>query len=214
MAGAERADKAQSWAYTEDLVLEPEAAAAARERAAEFGIDAVSPATGALLRVLAAASSAKHVVEIGTGTGVSGVWLLSGMARDGVLTTIDVEVEYQREARRAFAAAGVPSSRTRTIAGRALDVLPRLADGNYDLVLLDSDVADLADLVQQARRLLRPGGTLAVTRALWYDRVADPARRDTDTVAVRELVRQLNADEDLAVSLVPSGGGLLVAVKR
>ncbi|GMA32150.1 O-methyltransferase [Litorihabitans aurantiacus] len=214
MAGAERADRAQSWAYTEDVVVEPEAAAAARERAAEFGIDAVSPATGALLQVLAAASGARHVVEIGTGTGVSGVWLLGGMARDGVLTTIDVEVEYQREARRAFTAAGVPSSRTRTIAGRALDVLPRLADGAYDLVLLDSDVADLVDLVAQARRLLRVGGTLAVTRALWHDRVADPARRDVDTVAVRELVRQLVSDDGLAVSLVPAGGGLLVAVRR
>lgn len=214
MAGAERADKAQSWAYTEDLAVEPEAAATARERASEFGIEAVSPATGALLRTLAAASGAKHVVEIGTGTGVSGVWLLEGMARDGVLTTIDVEVEYQREARAAFVAAGVPSSRTRTIAGRALDVLPRLADGAYDLVLLDTDVADLSDLVVQAKRLLRRGGTLAITRALWFDRVADPARRDGDTVAVRELVRHLNHDEDLMVSLVPTGGGLLVAATR
>ncbi|PWD50334.1 methyltransferase [Serinibacter arcticus] len=214
MASADRADKAQSWAYTEELAVEPEAAAAARERAAEFGIEAVSPATGALLRVLAATAQAKHVVEIGTGTGVSGVWLLEGMARDGVLTTIDVEVEYQREARTAFAAAGVPSSRTRTIAGRALEVLPRLADSSYDLVLIDTEVGDLTDLVAQAKRLLRPGGTLAVTRALWFDRVADPARRDADTVAVRELVRQLGNDEDVVVSLVPTGGGLLLAVKR
>lgn len=214
MAGADRADKAQSWAYTEELVVEPEAAVTARERAAEFGIEAISPATGALLSVIAATASAKHVVEIGTGTGVSGVWLLAGMAADGVLTTIDVEVEYQREARTAFAAAGVPTSRTRTIAGRALEVLPRLADGSYDLVLLDTEVGDLSDLVVQAKRLLRSGGTLAITRALWFDRVADPARRDADTVAVRELVRHLTHDEDLLVSLVPTGGGLLLAVKR
>src|ERR671921_11871 len=71
------------------------------------------------------AGNAKAVVEIGTGTGVSGVWLLRGMRPDGVLTTIDVEAEHQRIARRIFVGAGLAPSRTRIITGRATDVLPR-----------------------------------------------------------------------------------------
>ncbi len=208
------ADKAQSWAYTEEFVTEEDAIALARARAEEVGCDAVSPGTGAVLRVLAAACGARNVAEVGTGTGVSALWLLGGMAPDGVLTTIDIEAEHQRVAREAFAAAGIRPTRTRPITGRALNVLPRLADGAYDLVLVDGDPAEAADYVEQAIRMLRPGGVLAVPDALWHDRVADPARRDEATVAMRELGKSVRADERLTPALIPAGDGLLVAVRR
>lgn len=208
------AEKAQSWSYTEEFTPEDQALALARARAEELGCDAVSPGTGAALRVLAAACSARSVAEIGTGTGVSGLWLLGGMAPDGVLTTIDVEAEHLRSAREAFRVAGVRSTRTRPITGRALDVLPRLADGVYDMVLVDGDPAEAADYVEQAVRMLRPGGVLAVPGALWQGRVADPARRDEATVSMRELGKSVRADERLISALLPTGDGLLVAVKR
>ena len=208
------ADKAQSWAYTEEFIAEDEALGLARARAEELGCPAVSPGTGAALRMLAAACGARSVAEVGTGTGVSALWLLGGMAPDGVLTTIDIEAEHQRAAREAFAAAGVRSTRTRPITGRALDVLPRLADGAYDMVLVDGDPAEAADYVEQAIRMLHPRGVLAVPGAMWHDRVADPARRDEATVAMRELGRDVRADERLVPALLPSGDGLLVAVKR
>lgn len=153
-------------------------------------------------------------MEIGTGAGVSGLWLLGGMRVSGVLTTIDLESEYQRAAREAFLAAGIRSTRTRLIAGRALDVLPRMADSAYDLVLVDADPQETADYVAQGLRMLRPGGMLAVTDALWYDRVADPARRDEATVAMREVGRELREDPRVVTALLPTGNGLLTSVKR
>ncbi|WP_123917336.1 O-methyltransferase [Georgenia muralis] len=208
------ADKALSWAYTEEFVPEDEPAREARMRAEELGVTPVHAGTGAALRLLAAACQARSVAEVGTGTGVSGLWLLAGMSDDGVLTTIDRETEHQRAAREAFAAAGHRPARTRLIAGRALEVLPRLADGAYDMVVLDGDPAEAAEDVEQAVRLLRRGGVLAVNAALWHDRVADPARRDEATVAVRELGRRVREDERLVPALLPSGDGLLVAVRR
>ncbi|MEN0129985.1 MAG: O-methyltransferase, partial [Brevundimonas sp.] len=166
--------------------------------------------TGAALSVLAAAVGARAVVEIGTGAGVSSLYLLRGMPDDGVLTTIDLEVEHQRAAKEAFADQGVRAARTRTISGRALDVLPRLTDGAYDLVLVDADKENAAAYVEQAIRLLRPGGVLTVAGALWHDRVADPARRDETTTSVRELGRAVRSDERLLPALLPSGDGLLV----
>lgn len=154
------------------------------------------------------------MAEVGTGTGVSGLWLLEGMLEDGVLTTIDVEVEHQRAAKESFAAAHVRPTRTRTISGRALDVLPRLADTAYDMVVVDGDPAEAADDADQAVRMLRAGGILAVTDALARDRVADPARRDEQTVAMRELGRRLREDERLMPTLLPVGDGLLVAILR
>ena len=208
------ADKTLSWSYTEEFPGEDEQTAEARLRGIELGIAPVSPATGAALRMLAAAVAAKSVAEIGTGTGVSGLCLLSGMGSDGVLTTIDVEPELQREARRAFDAAGYPGARTRIIRGRASDVMPRMAARSYDMVVLDVDPEESAKLAGAALRMLRVGGVLAITRALWNDHVADPARRDPATVAARELGKALREREDLLTSLLPVGDGLLVAVRR
>ncbi|WP_090033660.1 O-methyltransferase [Cellulomonas marina] len=208
------ADKALSWAYCEDAVVEDDVLRRARERAAQLGCQAVLPGAGAVLRLLAAASRARAVVEVGTGTGVASLYLLRGMPEDGVLTSIDVEVEHQRAARAAFGEAGIRPARTRMISGRAQDVLPRLTDAAYDLVLVDADPEGTPDHVEQAVRLLRPGGVLAVDDALWGDRVADPARRDPATTTMREVVRSVLADERLVPALVTSGDGLLLAARR
>jgi predicted O-methyltransferase YrrM len=178
------------------------------------GLAPVTPGAGAVLRLLAAAGAAKSVVEIGTGTGVSGVWLLRGMRPDGVLTTIDLDAEHQRIARRIFAEAGYASSRTRIITGQALDVLPRLADGVYDLIFVDADVTEYAGCVHAALRLLRPGGMLVLDGALAGGRVGDPAARDPETVAIREAVKAVREADDWIPALLPAGEGLLCAVRR
>jgi predicted O-methyltransferase YrrM len=205
---------AQAREYTEGYVPEDRTLQVARSLAQEIGLVPVAPGTGSALRLLAAAGGARAVVEIGTGTGVSGLWLLGGMRRDGILTTIDVEAEHQRMARRIFVEAGYPPSRTRIITGRALDVLPRLSDGAYDLLFIDGDRDEYPALVDAALRLLRPGGVLAVSGALAAGRIADPAARDPATVALRELARALREGEEWIPALLPVGDGLLAAAKR
>ena len=203
-----------SWEFSEGFVPEDAVLADARARAVDVGVSPVHSGTGAALRLLAAVLDARHVVEIGTGTGVSGIWLLRGMNADGVLTSVDVEAEHQRHAREAFTAEGVAPSRTRLITGRALEVLPRLADGQYDLVLVDGAKTEYPDYVVQAARLLRPGGVLAIDNSLWHDQVADPAQRDPDTIAIRGTLTALREDERFLSALLPVGDGLLTAVRR
>ncbi len=181
--------KPATWTYAEAFVPEDDVLEAARARAQEVGVAPIGSGGGAALRFLASVLDARAVVEIGTGTGVSGVWLLRGMRSDGVLTTVDIEAEHQRLAREAYTEAGVAPQRVRTIAGAALDVLPRLTDGHYDLVFADGDKVEYAAYLKEALRLLRPGGVVAFDNALWHDRVADPAQRDEETVAIRELGR-------------------------
>jgi predicted O-methyltransferase YrrM len=206
--------KPATWAYTESFVVEDEVLEQARGRAEELGCTPVSPGVGATLRLVAAVLPARAVVEVGTGAGVSGLWMLRGMPTDGVLTTIDMEPEHQRAAREAFADAGLATNRARVITGRALDVLPRLSDQAYDLVLCDATKTEYEDYLEQALRLLRPGGVVAFDNALWHDRVADPAQRDETTIAVRELGKRVRDDERLVPALLPSGDGLLLAVVR
>jgi predicted O-methyltransferase YrrM len=206
--------KPASWSYAEEYVAEDEVLAAARARADEVGVTAIGSGGGAALRFLASVLEARAVVEIGTGTGVSGLWLLRGMRADGVLTTVDIEAEHQRLARQSFHEAGIPSQRARTIAGAALDVLPRLTDGHYDLVFCDGEKTEYSAYLHEALRLLRPGGVVAFDNALWHDRVADPAQRDEETVAIRDLGRAIAEREDLVPVLLPVGDGLLVAKKE
>lgn len=200
--------------YAEDYVAEDAILADARRRAARIGSTPVGPGAGATLRFLAAVVGARAVVEIGTGAGVSGLWLLRGMAADGVLTSVDVEAEAHRHAREVFTAEGVPAGRARLITGRALDVLPRLTDGAYDLVLVDAAKEEYPAYVEQALRLLRGGGVLAVDNVLWHDRTADPAQRDPQTLAIRSTAQSILEDERLTPLLLPVGDGLLTAVKK
>ena len=202
-------------AYVEGYLTEDEPLLAARREAAEIGgAPPIGPGGGAALRFIAAAISAKSVVEIGTGCGTSGIWLLRGMRPDAVLTSVDAEPEHQRLARKAFTEAGFPSNRYRLISGKALDVLPRLTDGAYDLVFCDADKQEYPDYLVAALRLLRPGGVVAFDNALAGGRVADPTRDDPSTVAIRDLNEQVRQDDRLVPVLFPVGDGLLSAVKR
>jgi predicted O-methyltransferase YrrM len=199
--------------YVESFVTEDEILAAARERGQELGATPIRPASGAALRFLAGTLAARAVVEVGTGAGTSGLWLLRGMAPDGVLTSIDVEPEHQRAARQAFLEAGYPPARYRLIMGQALDVLPRLTDGAYDLVFIDAAKPEYPRYLEAGVRLLRPGGVIAFDNALWSGRVSDPAQRDPASVALREVVTMVRGDETLTPLLLPLGDGLLLALR-
>jgi predicted O-methyltransferase YrrM len=202
----------RSWEYAEGWIAEDQPLVAARARGAQSGATPIGAGGGAALRLLAAAISARHVVEIGGGCGVSGIWLLRGMPGDGVLTSIDMEAEHQRLARLSFTEAGFPSSRFRLIPGRALEVLPRLSDGAYDLVFVDAAKEEYVAYLGEALRLLRPGGIVAFDNSLWHDRVPDASNQAADTKAIRELLAAVHDDERLVASLLPVGDGLLTAV--
>jgi predicted O-methyltransferase YrrM len=174
----------------------------------------VGPVTGAALRFMAAAIGARSVVEIGTGCGTSGIWLLRGMRDGAVLTSVDVEPDNQRLARSAFIAAGFGAGRYRLISGRALEVLPRLADGAYDLVFCDADRQEYPEYLAAALRLLRPGGVAALHGVLAGDPAAEPdPEDDPETAALRQVCEQARTNETLAPLLLPVGSGLLAAVK-
>ncbi|UYG16813.1 O-methyltransferase [Brachybacterium huguangmaarense] len=212
--------KVASWAFCEEFVPEsslfPDESVIdrARERASELGAPPVLPGAGQMLRLLAAAVDARSAVEIGTGAGIGSLYLLSGMNEAGVLTTIDPEVENQRAARESFTEAGIRSARARTIAGSPREVVGRLTDHAYDLVCFPAETPHALDLLEHAERLLRPGGVLVITNALFHDRVADPTARDSATAQVRAVLHAVQDSAALRAALVPSGDGVLAAVRR
>ena len=205
-------EKDLNWKFAEDIVSEPDGVARAREHSLELGVEAVSPAIGAQISVIAAASRATSMIEIGTGVGVSGLYLLGG-APEATLTTIDVEVDHKQDARDAFLAAGTAPGRVRLIPGRASQVLPRMNDGSYDVVLIDADPEHVIEYVEHGLRLARLGGTVLVPHALWRGRVADPVKRDRATTDFRLLLTEVSTSGAVRSALSPAGDGLLQMTK-
>ncbi len=202
-----------SLAFAEAFVADTEPSRLARRKAAALDQSSISGGVAATLTLLTKTLAAKAVVEIGTGTGVSGLALFAGMVADGVLTSIDTESENQAAAREAFSEAGVPSRRIRLIAGQALVVLPKLSDAAYDLVFINGDPLEYVEYVSQAERLLRPGGLLVLHHALWEGKVADEQNSDDEPLIVREALAAVQDSGLFTAALLPLGDGLLVAVR-
>lgn len=206
------ADKETSWRYAEEFVVEPDPIAAARRHALELGVESVTPSMGSQLALLAAASAAHAILEIGTGAGVSALWFWRG-APGATVTSIDIEYEHQQAARTAFAEAGIPANRIRLITGTALQVLPRMNDGAYDLAFVDADPGSVLAYVEHALRAVRRGGIVVVAHALSRDRVADPAQRDAVVADHRALLATVADSPAVVAALSTAGDGLLQLVK-
>lgn len=194
--------------FLRESIVEPDAIARARAHALELGAAPISAVVGSQIAVLAAATAARSIVEIGTGAGVSGLWLLRG-APTAVLTSIDNEPEHLAAARQAFSEAKVPSTKARFITGRASDVLPRMNEASYDIVLVDADPENVIAYVEHGLRLARQGGIVLVPRVLAGGRVADPVQRDEVTAAYRSLVQETQESSAVLATVSPAGEGLL-----
>lgn len=206
---------ADSTSYADSWYDETEPLTAARKRGEELGIPSPSRTTAAALALLASAVRAKTVVEVGTGVGVTGLQLLDGMVDGGILTTIDADASGQAAAKQAFRDAGIDSTKARQITGNPIEILPRLADGSYDMVAVNALGDDPMFYLDQAQRLLREGGVLVLSGILGTgNTVTDPAVRDAQTLALRKTAQAVKEDAELIELLLPLDTGLIIASKR
>jgi predicted O-methyltransferase YrrM len=203
----------RSIAFAEDYVTASDAVREARDTAIASGAPAPSNGVCSALTFLARVIKARAVVEIGTGTGTTGLALFDGMHPEGVLTSIDSEVDWQLAAKQAFRAHQIPSQRYRLIAGRPLEVLNNLRDAAYDIVVVGGDKLEYVEYVAQAQRLLRGGGVLVLLDALWQGLVADPSDDSDETVIIREALAAVTDSEAFTQFLLPMGDGMLLAAK-
>jgi predicted O-methyltransferase YrrM len=200
--------------YAESFITEDAVKTAARARGLELGAIDVTQGTGAYLRHLAHQLSAQSVVEIGTGSGVGALWLLEGMMASGTLTSIDDEMEHTNIAKMALADADIAQPRFRLITNSVMDVMTKLTDRAYDLVVFRHNPEDLSFAISEAHRVLRSGGVFVIDNFFGGSKVQDPAQRDPKTIALREAGKSIKADTDAWVTtLIPTGDGLLLATK-
>jgi predicted O-methyltransferase YrrM len=184
----------------------------ARRNGVEVGVSDPSVAAAGLISFIAGLVSAKAIVEIGTGSGVGGLAIFKGATTESTLTSIDSDRENSESAREIFDEAGISPQRFRLITGNIIEVVGKLADSNYDLVVIRSP-KDMVDVIQESYRMLRQGGTLIIDNALDGGRVADPTQRDFETIARRDSIKAVKDDGRWRSSIISIGGGVLLANK-
>ena len=202
-----QAPSGSDWLHAQAFIPEDTHLANAREKSNELGLNPIGQGVGALLKFLASTIDASNVVEIGTGTGVSGLWLFRGMNSAGVLTSIDSDQERQRAAKEIFSDAGIATNKIRLIAGRAIEVVGKLTDNAYDLMFINGDKLEYETLFEQSLRLLRPGGLLVFHNILGDSNAAD-------NEAVRIVSEKIKDDSRLVSVMIPSGSVMIAASYR
>ena len=200
--------------YAENFISEDEFQIRARARGVEVGTNDATTGVGSYLKALAHQLSAQSVVEVGTGSGVGSLWILSGMINSGTLTSIDDETEHSRIARIAMQDADIAPSRYRLITNPIVEVMTKLTDRAYDLVVLRHNPEDLTYTIEESHRILRSGGVMVIDGFFGGAKVSDPSQRDPRTIALREAGKTVKSATDLWVStLITVGDGLLIATK-
>jgi predicted O-methyltransferase YrrM len=202
-----QAPSGSDWLHSQAFIPADTHLSNAREKSNELGLNPIGQGVGALLKFLASTIDASNVVEIGTGTGVSGLWLFRGMNSAGVLTSIDSDQERQRAAKEIFLEAGIATNKIRLIAGRAIEVVDKLTDNAYDLMFINGDKLEYETLFEQSLRLLRPGGLL-----VFHNILGDS--NDADNEAVRTVSEKIKDDSRLVSVMIPSGSGMIAASYR
>ncbi len=177
----------------------------------------IAPEQGQLLALLATLLQARSVIEIGTFTGYSGLWLAQALPAAGRLVTCDTNAEYTRIARDYWQQAGV-AERIELRLGPALETLATLLDDGegwrFDLAFIDADKTEYRDYYEAVLKLLRPSGLAVIDNTLWDGRVADATINDRDTRAIRDFNEFIHHDDRVAISQLPVADGITLAVKR
>ena len=177
----------------------------------------ISPEQGQFMALLVELTGARKCLEIGTFTGYSALSVALALPEDGQIVACDISEEFTSLAKPYWLEAGVAGKIDLRL-GPALETLDALiADGEggaFDFAFIDADKVNYQGYFQRALDLTRPGGLILVDNVLWSGAVADPARNDDDTEAIRAFNLALADDPRISLSLVPIGDGLTMARKR
>jgi predicted O-methyltransferase YrrM len=203
--------------YLDGLRANPDPVLAEMEaHGARDGIPIVVPETGALLHVLALASGAHRVLEIGTAIGVSTLYLARALPEGGVIVSFEIDEDRHAAARDYLDRAGV-LDRADLRLQDAREALSELEE-SFDMAFIDGVKAQYGDYFDALLPRLRLGGVLAVDNVLMSGTVAegrtDGHWTEEQIATARAFNERLLGHQELSGTVLPVGDGVLVAVRR
>ena len=179
----------------------------------------VSPAQGKLLQLLARATNARRILEIGTLGGYSTIWLGRALPEDGKLITLEIEAKHAAVAQANIARAGL-AGQVEIMLGPAQETLARLTaerTGPFDLVFIDADKPGYADYLGWALRLTRRGSLIVADNVVRKGEIANANSQDANVRGVRRFIENLGKEPRVSATVIQTVGskgydGLAVGV--
>lgn len=167
---------------------------------------------GRVLSMLSKMIRPNAVLEIGTYTGYSALCLAEGLTEDGILLTIDKNIELYDRANAYFSESEF-ASKIKMLKGNALVVVPEL-EQKWDLVFIDADKENYQKYYDLTLPKLNKGGFIIADNVLWSGKVVDANENDVDTTALRSFNTSLIEDNRVEVLMLPIRDGLTVVRKK
>ena len=199
-------------AYREHEVLR-----ALRERTRDMtdGQMQITPEQGALMAMIVRLSGARRILEVGTFTGYSTLAMALALPAGGKIVASDVSDEWTAIARQYWTKAGVADRITlRLKPGREVIAELKAAGESFDLMFIDADKSNYDHYYEDGLAIMKSGGLVMIDNVLWDGAVADPSKKDADTLAIRALNKKIHGDQRVDLSMIPIGDGLTLARKR
>jgi predicted O-methyltransferase YrrM len=166
---------------------------------------AVSAQQGKFLCLLAGAMQARRILEIGTLGGFSTIWLARGAGPWGRVVTLEYAAKHAEVARANLQRAGV-GDRVEVLVGAALETLPTLTGGAFDLVFIDADKENTVAYVEWAIRLGRPGSVIVVDNVIRDGKVLAQDPDDPRVAAMHQTLRVMGEHPRLDTAVIQTVG--------
>ena len=178
----------------------------------KFPMIQVSPENGKFLQLLIRTIKAKNILEIGTLSGYSAIWMARGLPEGGKLTTLEINQRHAEVARKYIKRAGL-ESKVQVKVGKALDLTDKLSGEKFDFVFIDADKEGYPDYLEKVIPMMNRGGLICADNALRDGQVVSE-RPDEGTKGVQKFNRMTAQDERLYSLLVPISDGVTVSLVK
>jgi predicted O-methyltransferase YrrM len=209
----------QLYNYFQSISLrEPEVLTQLRQETAHQPLSnmQIAPEQGQFMAFLIKLIGAKKTLEVGVFTGYSSLVVALALPENGEIIACDVDEEYTQIARTYWEKAGVSHKIKLHLAPAVLTLENLLAKGeenSFDFAFIDADKSNYDTYYEQALKLVRVGGVIAIDNVLWDGKVADSQVQDNRTQTIRRLNEKLHQDTRILLSVVPIADGLTLAMK-
>lgn len=164
------------------------------------------PQVGMLLKMLVQISGTKRILEIGTFTGYSAIWMADALPEDGILITLEMNKRY-RDISKPFFGREEYQNKIKQKMGNALEIIPTLS-GTFDLIFLDADKISYPTYYEMLKPKLKSGGIFVIDNVLWDGEVLQPSTEKSR--AIHRLSKMIRDDKDVDQVMIPLRDGITI----
>ncbi|MGM0470819.1 MAG: O-methyltransferase [Bacillota bacterium] len=179
--------------------------------ASEKGIPIITPEIGHFLSLLISIHQPQNILELGTATGYSTLWLAQDNQCE--IVTIELKEREAKVARQNFKRLGL-ANRVELLVGDAVELMPNL-EQQFDFIFIDAAKGQYLEFLEQALDLVTPGGLIVADNVLFKGMIANEdlmhPRYDTLTYRLRDYIDEVMNHPQLKSSILPLGDGLAIS---